>query len=59
MKPKYTKPTYQVVNIQLNDLCTGSKNTAIPIHIQKLNKREKFKRSYKEGETHDMWTTEF
>lgn len=59
MKHKYTKPAFQFVLIQLNDLCVGSKNAAIPIHIQKLNKREKFKRSYKEGETCDMWTTDF
>lgn len=59
MKHQYTKPVYQLVNIQLNDLCVGSKNAAIPIHIQKLSKREKFKKSYKEGDTSDMWTTNF
>ena len=60
MKKQYEKPMFMAVEIQLNDLCVGSlnNNTVIPIHIDKLNERKKYKKSYFKGETCNMWDTD-
>ena len=59
MKHKYTKPACQLVNIQMNDLCVGSKNATIPIHIQAIKQeRKRFTHSFDENGTNSMWKTE-
>ena len=55
MKHKYTKPACQLVNIQMNDLCVGSKNATIPIHIQAIQEKKRFQRTFKERETSNFW----
>lgn len=59
MKKQYTKPAFNAIDIQLNDLCIGSKSATINLHVIKMNERKKFVKSYKEGETDDFWQKSF
>ena len=59
MKKIYTKPACQYVNIQLNDLCVGSKKSVDPmnIYVLKRNKEQRDIRVFSSGQTDGMWDT--
>ena len=62
MKKQYEKPMFTAIEIQLNDLCVGSKQTSANLHILEMKgakERIKFKHSYQDNGTKDMWRNDF
>lgn len=62
MKKKYTKPAFKAIDIQINDLCVGSKQSSANLHILEMKgakDRIKFKHTYMDNQTNGMWHTDF
>lgn len=62
MKKKvYTKPSFQFVKIEWNDLCAGSNAncTTIDLRVIGINKQKDKTFTFGRGATKDMWETNF
>ena len=58
-KGKYEKPSFNEVNIEMNDLCAGSQNVKIPLVIKQIETKKTYSRRFEKGDTNGMWDPNF
>ena len=60
-KKKYVKPGFELVSIELNDLCAASVCTTIDMSSVKLRKMDERRKTYtlSSGDSKNMWDTKF
>lgn len=56
---KYEKPSFNVLTVEMNDLCAGSQNVTIPLVIKKIETKKTYSRRFEKGDTNGMWDTTF
>lgn len=60
-KRKYVKPNFELIDIEVNDLCAASVCTTIDMSSVKLKKMDEQRKTYtlSTGDSKNMWDTKF